>query len=112
MSQHLQDGVFGARAVVVNRTHRVVRQQALEMRELRQKERSLWAPLAICSVLLAVVCYAVWVVLDGYELIPNGVPDASDQIVLLLLWSLPVTALVLGLRWFRHGRGRFGNGEV
>jgi hypothetical protein len=107
------DGSFsGARAAVVNRTHRVVRGQALEMRELRQKERSLWVPLGIVSVMLLVVCYAVWVVMDGYELMPNGVPDASDQLVILLLWSLPVTALVLGVGWYKRGRGRMGNGEV
>jgi cytochrome c-type biogenesis protein CcmH/NrfF len=43
---------------------------------------------------------------------PNGVPDASDQLVILLLWSLPVTALVLGLGWYKRGRNRMGNGEV
>jgi hypothetical protein len=112
MNPHFQNGINGARAAVVNRTHRVVREQALEMREQRQKERSLWVPLSICSVMLVVVCYAIWVVLDGYELIPDGVPDASDQLVLLLLWSLPVTALVLGLGWYKRGRGRMGNGEV
>jgi len=101
-----------ARAAVVNRTHRVVREQALGMREQREKTRSLWVPLTICSTLLMVVCYAIWGVLDGYELAPNGVPDASDQIIILLLWSLPITALVLGLWWFKHGRGRMGNGEV
>jgi hypothetical protein len=112
MSQHFQNGLDGARAAAVNRTHRVVRGLAQEMHEQRQKERSLWVPLSICSVLLLVVCYAIWVVLDGYELMPNGVPDASDQLVLLLLWSLPVTALVLGLGWYKRGRGRVGNGEV
>jgi hypothetical protein len=112
MSQHLQNRINGARAAVVNRTHRVVREQALKMQEQRKREQSLWVPLAIVSVLLLVVCYAIWVVLDGYELMPNGVPDASDQLVILMLWSLPVTALVLGLWWFRHGRGRMGNGEV
>jgi len=103
----------GARAVVVNRTHRVVREQALTLREQKQKSRSLWVPLAIVSILLVVTCYAIWGMLDGYELIPNGIPDASDQLMLLMLWSLPVTALVLGLTWFKRGRGRAGhNGEV
>jgi hypothetical protein len=102
----------GARAVAVNRTHRVVREQALDIREHRERTRSLWAPLGICSALLMVLCYAIWAVLDGYDLTPNGVPDASDQMVLLLLWSLPVTAFVLGLVWFRRGRGRNGNSEV
>jgi cytochrome c-type biogenesis protein CcmH/NrfF len=50
--------------------------------------------------------------LDAYDLVPNGVPDAADQMILLLLWSLPITALVLGLVWFKRGRSRASNGEV
>jgi len=100
------DAAAGARAVVVNRTHRVVREEALTMRAQRSKSRSLWAPLAICSVLLLTVCYAIWAMLDGYDLMSNGVPDASEQLMVLLLWSLPVTALLLGLVWLRRGRAR------
>lgn len=104
---------LAARAKVVNRTHRVIREQALTMREQREKSRSLLVPLGICSALLLMVCYAVWGVMDGYDLTPTGVPDASDQMLILLLWSLPITAFVLGLVWFRRGRGRFGNnGEM
>jgi hypothetical protein len=114
--RNAMDGISGpmdgARAVVVNRTHRVVRDQALAMRERRQRSRDLFAPLAICSVLLLVICYAIWGVLDGYDLTPNGVPDASDQLSLLLLWSLPVTALVLGLVWFKRGRRAGGGSEA
>jgi hypothetical protein len=102
----------GARAAVVNRTHRVVRDQAMMMRERRQKSRDLWVPLTIVSVLMLVLCYATWLTFDGYDLTPNGVPDASDQLFILLLWSLPVTALVLGLVWFTRGRGRPGSNEV
>ena len=98
----------GARAAVVNRTHRVVREQALHMQERRKTSRALWVPLTICSTLLLALCFCIWGMLDGYELIPNGVPDASDQMMLLLLWLLPVTALVLGLVWFQRGRGRLG----
>jgi hypothetical protein len=98
----------GARATVVNRTHRVVREQALHMQERRKTSRALWVPLTICSVLLLSVCYGIWGMLDGYDLTPNGVPDASDQMMILLLWLLPVTALVLGLVWFKRGRGRLG----
>jgi hypothetical protein len=102
-----------ARAQVVNRTHRVVRDQAITLREQKQRSRSLWAPLAISSVLLLVIGYAAWGMLDGYDLTPNGVPDASDQLILLLLWSLPVTALLLGFVWFRRSRSRsLGDGEV
>lgn len=98
-----------ARAQIVNRTHRVVREQALAMRDQRKRSRSLWAPLVICSSLMAIILYAAWGMLDGYDLIPTSVPDASDQLFLLLLWSLPVTAIVLGLVWFRRGRNRAGN---
>ena len=98
--------MMGARAKVVNRTHRIVREQALTMQEQRARSRSLWVPLAICSVLLLTVCYSIWGMLDGYDLTSSGVPDASDQMMVLLLWSLPVTALLLGLVWLRRGRGR------
>ena len=95
-----------ARAQVVNRAHRVVREQALTMREHNERKRSLWVPLMISSSLLLVICYAVWGMLDGYDLTPNGIPDASDQVALLLIWLLPVTAFALGIIWFRRGRGR------
>jgi hypothetical protein len=104
--------MHGARAVVVNRTHRVVREQALTMQEQKKKSRSLWGPLTLCSVSLMVVCYAIWAMLDGYSLTPNGVPDASDQMMLLLVWLLPVTAVVLGLVWFKRERDRANNREV
>lgn len=99
----------GARARVVNRTRRVVRQQALNMQEQRKKSRSLWAPLAIVSVLLLTICYAFWSVLDANELTPTGIPDASDQLMILLVWLLPVTAFVLGAVWIKRVRGRAGN---
>jgi len=109
VSSYQDDNLMAARAKVVNRTHRVVREQALTMREQRETSRSLWVPLGICSVLLLVICYAIWFMLDGYDLTPNGVPDASDQMMILLLWSLPVTAVALV--WFKRGRTN-GNGEV
>ena len=95
-----------ARAQVVNRTHRVVREQALNMREHQSRKRSLWAPVMISSSLLLIICYAVWGMLDGYDLTPTGIPDASDQVVLLLIWLLPVTAFALGIIWIRRGRNR------
>ncbi|WP_263381112.1 hypothetical protein [Granulicella paludicola] len=111
---HLMDTDFGnARASVVNRAHRVIRAQALMMREEKQKKQSLWVPVVIFSALMLVMCYAIWFLLDGYDLTPNGVPDASDQMMIFLLWCLPVTAMLLGTVWFKRGRGRVGgNGEV
>lgn len=102
----------GASARVVNRTHRVVREQALTMQAQKKTSRSLWGPLTLCSVSLMVVCYAIWAMLDGYNLTPNGVPDASDQMMLLLVWSLPVTAVALGLVWLRRERSRSQQSEV
>ncbi|MGC9197978.1 MAG: hypothetical protein ACP5E5_03455 [Acidobacteriaceae bacterium] len=100
-----------ARGVVVNRTHRVVREQALNLREQRRKLRGLWIPLTICSMLLITSCYAIWGVMDASEVTSIGLPDASDQLMLFLLWSLPVTAAILGLAWFRRGRvHRLGDG--
>ena len=96
-----------ARASVVNRTHRVVREEALKMRAKQERTRSLWLPVGIFSVLLPLICYAVWAVMDEYDLTPNGVPDASDQLVVLLLWLLPVTALAMGGVWY--GRMRSGH---
>jgi hypothetical protein len=104
--QPLSTERMAARASVVNRTHRIVREQALQMQEQRKRSRSLLAPLLISSSLLLIICYAIWGLMDGYDITPNGVPDASDQVLLFLLWSLPVTVIVLGLIWLRRrGRG-------
>lgn len=115
MTPHNEDNRFGlsmaARSEIVNRTHRIVREQALIMRAQKERSRGLWAPIAICSVFLLTTAYAIWSMLDGYDLTPNGVPDASDQMMILLLWSLPVTAIALGMVWFSRSRSR-ANGEV
>lgn len=101
--QHLPTA---ARASVVNRTHRVVREQALEMREIRQRTRSLWIPIGIFSALLPLICFAIWTLMDAYDITPSGVPDASNQLLILLMWSLPLTILLCGLVWFRRQRNR------
>ncbi len=102
----------GARAAIVNRTHRVVRDQALHMREQRRRSRSLLAPLFISSALLLVICYAVWAMMAGYDLTPTAVPDASDQMLLLLLWSLPITVVVLGMIWLGRNRGSSSGEQI
>lgn len=104
MDQRFPHLPVAARAEVVNRTHRIVREQALVMREQKERSRSLWLPVGICSALLLVIGYAIWSMMDGYDLTPTGVPDASDQLMLLLLCSLPVTAVALCMVWFRRGR--------
>jgi uncharacterized membrane protein len=80
------------------------------MREQKTRSRGLWVPLSISSAFLLVICYAVWALTAGYDLTPTGMPDASDQVLLLLLWPLPLTLVVLGLIWLRR-RGRQNGGE-
>ena len=100
-----------ARSVIVNRTHRVVREQALALQAQKQRTRSLWVPVAICSTLLLITCYAAWALLDGYDLVANGVLDGSYQMLVFLAWSLPVTILVVGLVWMQRVRTR-SNGDA
>ncbi len=99
----------GARAEVVNRTHRVVRERARTLAVRRQRGRTLWIPLAVCSVLLLIISAAVWNVFDQYEISPTGIPDASAQMLVLLLWFLPVSTLLLVMVWFRRARISGGN---
>src|SRR5208283_2214412 len=89
-----QDGVtLGARACVVNRTHRVVRERAAVMQERRSKARSLLVPLAICSALLILLAVIVWggLYLEAAEAVQADVSalattDLSNHILVVLLW--------------------------
>jgi hypothetical protein len=95
-----------ARAVVVNRTHRVVRERARQMTSRRERIRSLIAPLAVSAALVVILVTAVWTLLDEYELTPTGVVDSSDQYLILLLWFLPVSAVLLAMVYFSRARRR------
>lgn len=95
-----------ARASVVNRTHRVVRERAKTMAAQRSLVRSLWIPLAVCSSLLVIICTAVWSALEAYDVTPGGVPDASNQFLVLCLWFLPVSMSVLAVVLFQRARKR------
>lgn len=103
---------IGARTSLVNRTHRVVRERARQMSARRNRIRSLWAPLAVCASMVVILVTAVWTLLDEYELTPTGMPDASDQYVVLLFWFLPATAALLAMVWFRRMHGRRSRGEM
>ncbi len=95
-----------APARMVNRTHRVVRERAKTMAARRSRIRSLWIPLAVCSSLVIILCTAVWSVLDQYEATPNGLPDASNQFLVLCLWFFPASMAVLAVVLFRRHRRR------
>lgn len=107
----LADITAPARASVVNRTHRVVRERAKTLEARRSKVRSLWIPLAVCSSLLIILSTAVWTVLDEYEVTPIGIPDASNQFLVLCLWFFPVSMALLAVVLFRRSRKRT-NGET
>jgi len=102
----LQD--TGARTERVNRTHRVVRERAKTLAERRSKIRSLWLPVVIFSLVLVAVCIAVWMVLDEYEIVAAGSQVASYQVLVPLLWSIPVSAALLAVVWFRQPRSDTG----
>ena len=96
----------GVRSSVVNRTHRVVRERAKMLAIRRSRIRSLWIPLAICSSLFVIICTAVWSVLNAYDLTQSGLPDASNQFLILCLWFFPVSMALLALVLFRRASKR------
>ena len=94
----------GARAGLVNRTHRVVRERAKTVAERRSKIRSLWLPAVIFSSVLVAICIAVWMMLDEYEIVSTGGQVGSYQVLVPLLWSIPASAALLAVVWFRQSR--------
>ena len=90
-----------ASAALVNRTHRIVRERAASLQARKSKVRSLWIPLAISGSLLTMVCFAVWSVFESNDVTPNGIPDASQQMFVFLMWCLPVSAAALAVVWYR-----------
>lgn len=93
-----------ARAAMVNRTHRIVRERAGQISLRRKRIRSLMAPLAVSAAMLVILVTAVWALFDEYELNPNGMVDASDQYLVLLLWFLPLSVALLGMAWWTRSR--------
>ena len=98
-----------APAALVNRTHRVIRERARNIQAQKREVRSLWIPLCISAGLLALFCFAVWSVFDQNQEAPTGLPDASQQMLVFLMWCLPVSAAVLAVVWFRRANARTDN---
>jgi hypothetical protein len=101
-----------ARASMVNRTHRIVRERARQMSSRRDRIRSLMVPLLISAAMFVILVTAIWTLLDGYELTPTGVLDSSDQFLVLVCWFLPVTGVLLGMVWFTRMRSRRSGSEM
>jgi hypothetical protein len=94
-----------ASAAVVNRTHRIVHQRAKSIQARRSRMRSLWIPLSVSASMLATLAFAIWNAFEEYEVSPAGLPDASQTLV-LMMWSLPITGMLLAVVWFRHSNSR------
>jgi len=109
---------MAARAGVVNRTHRVVRQRAKVMQARRSYVRSLMVPLVLCSAFLMLAVWAVWTGMYQYqaseaaEMVQADVAtlDANNHLLVALLWFVPVSLGVLAAIWGRHLRN--GGGET
>ncbi|MGD0799101.1 MAG: hypothetical protein ABR910_15410 [Acidobacteriaceae bacterium] len=100
-----------ARAGVVNRTHRVVRQRASVLQERRSRVRTLVVPLAVCSVLLLFICLGLWIGIDQYQAVEIddvaslATTEASRHFLVVLLWFVPVSLAMLAAVWFHRARG-------
>ncbi len=94
-----------ARVELVNRTHRIVRERAQALKSQRSLGRSLWIPMAISAAFVLILSTAIWSLLDQYDLAPTGIPDASSQIFIFLVWFFPVSAAILALAWARRAHG-------
>jgi hypothetical protein len=101
-----------ARAALVNRTHRIVRERAGQLATRRRKMRSLIMPLAISASLLVILTTAVWTLLEEYDLNTGGMVDASGQYFVLALWFLPLSLALLGMVWFTRIRGRRSENDL
>ena len=87
-----------ARAGVVNRTHRVVRERATVMKARRSHMRSLTVPLILCAAMLILTVVAVWSGLYQY---------ANNHFLVLLLWFVPASLALLAAIWLRRAhKGR------
>ncbi len=115
-----------ARAAIVNRTHRVVRERAVALRARKRTLRSLAAPMAITSALLLIVCHAVWTTISqnsfglgelntvseeieetASRLLSGQAMDSGGPVYILLMWFLPISLVAIVTLLVRRQRGRY-----
>ena len=114
-----------ARAAIVNRTPRVVRERAMKLQQRKQSRRELVLPLLICSAVLLLVCYAGWVVASGPgfsvvgseieheagKLVTGQTMDTGSPLLLLLLWFLPITVVAVVVIYLHRKRSSRDRGR-
>lgn len=102
-----------ARAAVVNRTRRVVRERAIAMQVRKRTAKDLVVPCLICSAILLLIASAVWTVADegvaGWDgglwkrVIEFG-SDAGSSISILLIWFVPLSVVTAATVLLRRSR--------
>jgi hypothetical protein len=112
---------FQARAKIVNRTHRVVRERAAAMQARKRRVRDLIVPVAVCSVLLLLIASAVWTVADeglaGFEggiwrRITQFGAETGSSISIVLVWFLPLSVITAAIVLLRRSRASDRDDEV
>jgi hypothetical protein len=105
---------FDARASVVNRTRRVVRERAAAVQARKRTVRDLIVPFLICSALLLLIANAVWSVAeDGLAEWESGIwkrvlelgSDTGNSVSILLVWFLPLSVITAAIILLRRTRG-------
>jgi mannose/fructose/N-acetylgalactosamine-specific phosphotransferase system component IIC len=84
------------------------------MKARRSYVNSLWVPLSLCSVFLALVTFAVWSGMyqstDAAEAIQDVGSltsfDTTNHLMVAMLWFVPLTLILLVAVWVRHVRSR------
>ena len=97
-----------ASAAMVNRTHRVVHERARNMQARRSKVRSLLIPLCMSTGLLVTLACALWTAFEDFEGSSAGLPNTSGMVV-FLVWSVPISAMILAVIWFRRANSSSEN---
>ena len=109
------DSVSGnnARAAVVNRTRRVIRERALAMQVRKRTVKDLVVPCLICSAILLLIGRAVLTVADeglaGWEgglwkRVTEFGSDAGSSISILLIWFVPLSVVTAATVLLRRNR--------
>lgn len=117
----LSNHQHGARASVVNRTHRVVRARAAAIQARKRTVQDLIVPFAICSTILLLIASAVWSLGDeslagledglGKRILEFG-GDAGSSISIVLVWFLPLSVITAAIVMLRRSRNHDRNDEV
>jgi hypothetical protein len=100
-----------ASAALVNRTHRVIHERAKTMQTRRSRVRSLLIPLGVSTALLITLACALWTAFEDFEGSSAGLPNTSGMVV-VLVWSVPISAMILAVIWSRRANAGSDNERV